>query len=70
MKRFKQLIYLAGFIFFGLICSKLGFDYGTEKGYRNGKEAGLQTVEDLTQYEILTIESVRSIDSLQNNIKP
>ncbi len=64
MKRFKQLIYLAGIIFFGLMCSKVGFDYGTETGYLNGKKNAFAEMENAIQYEILTPESVSAIDSL------
>lgn len=66
MKRFKQLIYLAGIIFFGLLCSKIGFDKGTEVGYQNGKINAFETMENAIQYEILTPESVSAIDSLYN----
>lgn len=66
MKRFKQLIYLAGFIFFGLLCSKIGFDKGAATGYKNGKKNAFLKMENAIEYEILTPESVSAIDSLYN----
>ena len=64
MKRFKQLIQIAAILFFGLLCSKIGFDKGVATGYKNGKENAFQKMENAIQYEILTPESVSAIDSL------
>lgn len=66
MKRIKQLIYLAGIIFFGLLCSKIGFDKGSVIGYQNGQINAFNKIENAIQYEILTPESVSAIDSLYN----
>lgn len=66
MKRFKQLIYLAVIIFFGLLCSKIGFDKGSAIGYKNGQINTFDKIENAIQYEILTPESVSAIDSLYN----
>lgn len=66
MKRFKQLIQIAAILFFGLLCVKIGFDKGAATGYKNGQKNAFQKMENAIEYEILTPESVSSIDSLYN----
>lgn len=69
MKRFRQLIYVFVAVAAMLISAKLGHDKGTLTGYINGKRDGLNTVDDITEYESLTVESIRGIDSIQNVVK-
>ncbi len=65
----KKFILATGYMISIAISSKVFYDFGTETGYKNGKRDGINIVNKITDYEIMTIESIKGIDSLQNNLR-